>query len=586
MTGNILATRYELSEQLAEGLLFGVYRARDLMRSQVVTVKVVRSPYAENPALRERLAQIVETRKRLQHPNLATLYGAELEETPPFFVEEFIRALDLATRIRRTAPFTVPIAVEIMIGIVEGLEALHRAGVTHTDLRPANVLVGSEWHVWLNGVGMRAVYQADATLLAHHEARAIGYTAPEILQGGLPSPASDLYACGVILYEMLTGSLPFSGETPLQIAQAHLNAPIPSLREVNPAVPRTVEGIVLKCLQKDPNARYPSALSLLNDLKGVRDALRFGKPLGWSPMDTPTTDLKEMFKARPVSARPVAEPEEEDEEEEIPRWLRTALRVMGVLVLAAIVIVGAAWLAIRMVPEDRPIPPVVGKPLQEVNRLLIEQGFNPEVRQEGYSEEYPAGVVYSVSPPQGRMVRKGSTVYLWVSKGSRMVQIPDVRNLPEARARSELEQMGIAVLDTAEEQRSDTVPFGYVIDTIPPAGTRIDRSRPVKLVVSIGMLGGTPSTTPSEPFSTDETRKPEPPEPKTAPPREFIIKVDLTDQPDRQVRVEVQDAEGPRTVIDETKPGGQVHEITVRATGQKVRIRVYIDNQLVQEINR
>ncbi len=586
MTGNILATRYELVEQLAEGVLFSVYRARDLMRSQVVTVKMVRSPYAQNSLLRERLLQLAETRKRLQHPNLATLIAIELDEAPPFLVEEFLRALDLQTRIRRTAPFTIPIAVEIMIGIVEGVEALHRAGLVHTDLRPANVLIGSEWHVWLNGIGMRSVYQADPALWAEHESRSVAYTAPEVLQGGMPSVASDIYACGVIFYEMLTARPPFGGETLQQAREAHLNAPIPSLRDDNPAVPRAVEGIVMKCLQKDPNARYPTALSLLNDLKGVRDALRFGKPLGWSPMDLQATSIEEKFKARPtpVPTSQVAEPEEE-EEDEIPRWLRTMLRVMTALVVAGLIILGAGWLALRMVPEDRPIPPVIGKPLQEVNRILIEQGFEPEVRQEGYSEEYPPGVVYSVSPPEGRVVRKGTKVYLWVSKGSRMVQLPDVRNLPEARARAELEQFGISVLSTAEERRSDTVPFGYVIDTIPPPGTRIDRSRPVKLVVSIGMLAGTPSQEPTDtPPSTPE--KPESPKPTGTVPREFVVKVDLTDQPDRQVRVEVQDAEGMRTVVDEIKSGGQLHEITVRATGAPVRIRVYIDNQLVQEINR
>lgn len=583
MTGNVLAARYELIEQLAEGLLFQVYRARDLSRSRVVTLKVLRPPYAQNRPLVDTLQMALEARQRLRHPNLPELYEVDLDSQPPFFVEEFLRGLDLATRIRRTAPFTVPIAVEIMIGIVEGLQAVHSAGLTHGDLRPANVIVGSEWHVWLNGVGMRAVYRTEPGLAAAHEARAAAYTAPELFLGGAPSIASDIYACGVMLFEMIAATPPYTGETPLIIAEAHQNDPIPSLRQRNPATPRTVEGIVTKCLQKDPNRRYATALQLLNDLKVVRDALRFGKSLGWSPIDLSDTQPistapGDIFARKPTQPPPPSI-EEEEEEDDIPRWLRTMLRVTGALVVVGLVIGFAAWMALRFVPEDRPVPQVVGKPLEEVNRILRETGLEPEIRLEGYSEQYPPGVVYSVSPPEGRVVRKGSKVFLWVSKGSRFVQVPNVRNLPESRARRELEGMGLVVMDTTEERRDAEIPLGYVIGTVPPAGARIDRSRPIKLIVSIGMGYDTPPT-PAE--SVLSPNAPPPHEPK----RLFDVQIDLTDQPDRHIRIEVEDAQGTRTVFDESRAGGQVYVIPVEAYGKRVRIRVYVDNELVQEIVR
>jgi len=592
LTGNVLATRYELIERLSEGLLFDVYRARDLDQGRVVTVKLIRSPYHQNPRVRERLQQVVDARLRLRHPNLISLYSLEDENGQPFLVEEFVRGLDLATRIRRTAPFTVPIAVEIMIGVVEGLNALHQAGLVHGDLRPANVLVGSEWHVWLNGSEMRGVYQADPTLSAAHEARAVVYTAPEVLRGGVPSVASDLYACGVMLFEMLTGTPPFTGETPLLIAEAHEREPVPSLRARNPAVPRTVEGIVMKCLQKSPETRYPDALALLNDLKAVRDALRFGRPLGWSPMETPTPAVPPRgagtisFAARPPTPQSTVEEETDDE---IPGWLRTMLRIMLALVVLGLIVCGAAMLALRVAPEDHPVPPVVGKTLQEANQMLLDAGFEPEVKQEGYSEQYPPGVVYSVSPPVGRLISRGSKVYLWVSKGSRFTTVPDVRNLPESRARAELEKAGLAVLDTTEERPSAQIPFGFVMGTLPPAGSRIDRSQPVKLIISVGQ-GASP--TPEEPAIMAPA-----PAPSAGPSdstgqtggtntREFIVKVDLTGQPDRAIRIEVEDADGLRIALDDRKMGGSVYEFPIRARGERVRIRVFVDNQLVQEITR
>lgn len=580
MTGNVLAARYELLEQISEGLLFQVFRARDLARARVVTLKVVRAPYAQNRPLLDALQMTLDARRQLRHPNLMELYEADLDAQPPFLVEEFVRGLDLATRIRRTAPFTVPIAIEIMIGVVEGLQAIHSAGLTHGDLRPANVLVGAEWHVWLNGVGMRGVYRAEPGLAAAHEARAAAYTAPELFRGGAPSVASDLYACGVILFEMITASVPFAGETPVLTAESHINDPIPSLRQRNPAAPRTVEGIVTKCLQKDPNLRYASALQLLNDLKAVRDALRFGRSLGWSPIDLPDTPStqaapSDLFARKPAAPPP---PPEEEEEDDIPKWLRTMLRVTGALVVVGLVIGFAAWMALRFAPEERPVPQVVGKKLDEVNRILREAELEPEVRLEGYSEQYPPGVVYSVSPPEGRVVRKGSKVYLWVSKGSRFVEVPNVRNLPESRARRELEGMGLAVMDSVEERADAEIPLGYVIGTVPPAGTRIDRSRPIKLIVSIGSgYDSAPPTTPEPPAQPPQS---------SAPKRTFEVKIDLTDQPDRRIRIEVEDALGKRTVVDEQRTGGQVYTIPVEAQGTSVRIRIYVDDQLVQEITR
>jgi hypothetical protein len=553
MTGNVLAARYELIEQLAEGLLFHVYRARDLSRSRVVTLKALRAPYAQNRPLLDALQMTLDARKRLRHPNLPELYEADLEAQPPFFVEEFVRGLDLATRIRRTAPFTVPIAVEIMIGVVEGLQAIHSAGLTHGDLRPANIIVGSEWHVWLNGVGMRGVYRAEPGLAAAHEARAAAYTAPELFRGGAPSVASDIYACGVILFEMIAAAPPFVGETPVLTAEAHLNDPIPSLRQRNPATPRTVEGIVAKCLQKDPSQRYTSALHLLNDLKAVRDALRFGKSLGWSPIDLPDSRSASPAQSDIFARKPTQPPppvvEEDEEEDDIPRWLRTMLRVTGALVVVGLVIgfrgVDGAALCARRPPRAAGGRQAAGGGEPYPAR----GGLGARGALEGYSEQYPPGVVYSVSPPEGRVVRKGSKVYLWVSKGSRFVQVPNVRNLPESRARRELEGMGLVVMDAVEERRDAEIPLGYVIGTVPPAGARIDRSRPIKLIVSIGMGYDTSPPTAPETASPTTTRPPNEPQ------RLFDVQVDLTDQPDRRIRIEVEDAQGTRTVFRRSAHG-------------------------------
>jgi hypothetical protein len=198
---------------------------------------------------------------------------------------------------------------------------------------------------------------------------------------------------------------------------------------------------------------------------------------------------------------------------------------------------------------------------------------------EGYSEQYPPGVVYSVSPPEGRVVRKGSKVFLWVSKGSRFVQVPNVRNLPESRARRELEGMGLVVMDAVEERRDTEIPLGYVIGTVPPAGARIDRSRPIKLIVSIGMGYDTSPPTVLRDYPADHH----------APAQRAAALLRCASRPDRPARPTHPHRGGRRARhahCFRRRPAreGEMYVISVEAYGRRVRIRVYVDDELVQEI--
>lgn len=610
MTGNILSSRYELIERVGQGVLFDAYRARDITHGRALLIKILKEPYNRNAAILETLKQVCEVRSRLRFPNIITFYGLDDDGLQWFMTEEFVKGLDLKTRVLRTAPFTVPIAVEIGIGIAEALTSAHASGVLHGDLRPQQIIIGSDWHVWVNEFGFAPLYKLDPLLAAAHEAKSVYYTAPEVLEGKPASIQSDIYSLGIVLFEMLAGNLPFEEETPLLTAQAHQQQAIPSLHARNGAVPRTVEGIVGKCLQKSPDERYERVMDVLNELKSVRDALRFGKPLNWSPIETAqpepqaaktisasvaaTTPSNDLFAAaakntQSTTAATQSPPAQrvrlreevyvDENEDDVPGWLRFLLKSMLVVVVLAVLIGGAAWFAFQMAPQDRPVPRLVGKSLREAKQIAAEAGFELQVKREDYNEQYPPGTIFLVSPDEGRLLKKNSVIEVWVSRGTRYAELPSVRNMPESQARELLEREGFVVMDETIEKPSEQVPFGFVLGSVPPAKTKFERSKPVKLIVSIGS-GDSPDT------GMEPPPIPEEPPPLTSEPRIFGVKVDLRGDDMQRIRIEVEDELGVRNVVDEMREGGASYDYEVEAQGRTVKIRIYVDEVLIREMTK
>ena len=283
--------RYEVTEKLGEGPLFTVYKAHDRAANRALVLKSLAPPFVADRDFRQGLQSGLAAAGSLNHPNIAHFYeiGTEGEagtdDEKVFAISEFVRGTDLKERIRRISPFTLSIAVDFLCEIAEALHYAHGHNQPHGDLCPQNVIISQEGVVKVTDFGVAQAIARSPEAQAATLARSAFYHAPELSLRQPGSVGGDVYALGAILYEMLTGTLPYTGGSPEAIADAHAFASIPSPRAVNPGVPRSVEGIVMKCLLKKPSQRYSSAGELLQDLKSVRDALRFGKPLSWSPVD-------------------------------------------------------------------------------------------------------------------------------------------------------------------------------------------------------------------------------------------------------------------------------------------------------------
>ncbi len=285
MINQLVSQRYEVLEKIGEGPLFTVYKARDKHQNRVVALKAVAGAFVRDSALAGGLAARLEASANLNQPNITQFYEWGQENDAAYAAVEFVRGINLRERIRRIAPFTLSVAVDVGVAISEALQYAHSQGQTHGDLRPHNMIVTPEGAVKVTDFGVMAGVAQSPRAQADVLARSAPYRAPELTPSQAGSVAGDIYALGAIFYEMLTGATLYAGDSLDAIADQHAYSPIPLPRVINPGVPRSVEGIIVKCLQKRPEARYRTANEVLSDLKSVHDALRFGKPLSWSPVD-------------------------------------------------------------------------------------------------------------------------------------------------------------------------------------------------------------------------------------------------------------------------------------------------------------
>jgi len=603
MIARPISMRYEVLERVGESPLFQVFKTRDRVLGRVVAVKMVQPALASDEGFVSALESSARALEGLSHPGIARIYETGRDGGTPFLVTEFARGINLKERIRRIAPFTLSVAVDFAIAMGEALHHAHAQGIVHGDLRPQNLIISPEGAVKLTDFGLTAALEASPRAAAACLDRMAPYEAPELGLGQPPSIESDLYAVGVILYEMLTGMTPFAGDSAVVIARRHQTEPPPSPRERNAGIPRPVEGILLKALEKRPQDRYRTAADLLSDLKSVRDALRFGRSLSWSPLGPATPEVDSAATrtaAAPLPAQPAGPapmyapggqapqasrkearmPAAAVEDDRISPYLKVAIATVVVIIITSAIAGIAVWMATFAKPPDQRLPNLVGMDIAAV-RAIAEKANIRLMEHEEFNEKFDAGKVYRTDWPPGRPVRPGRCINVWVSRGSRMVWVPDLVNRPGEEAERILREKGLT-LGAVDRQYHDKILFGCIIAQNPKAGKRVNRDVPVNLIISDG-----PKPAPDEP-APDEYAAPEitPPDGGGQPldtgsedtePRSF--KLSIVVNPDgrgpRRVRVEYDDARGTHTPIDEMHDEGDRIVQRVEVVGSEITVRVY-----------
>lgn len=559
--------RYEVQEKIGEGNLFTVYKAEDKIDNRTVAVKVLLPQYAGNRMFAERILVEAQAMAGVSHPGIAEVYDSGEEQGAYFVVVEYIRGVDLKERIRRSAPFTLTTAVDVGIAICDALDFAHKRGFIHGDLRPGNILVTPEGYIKLTDFWVGNAVASSQSIRTSAMMRSVHYMAPEVAEGVPASPASDLYSLGTILYELLTGSVPYDADTPISIALKHARDPIPSIRAANPGVPKAFESLVVKALQKDPESRFRSAKAMVNELRSVREGLNLSKPMTWAPV----TDKK--------APEPI--PEDADEvEEAAPALLSALLKTLAITVAVIGIITLSMFAYVWMNPGEAQVPEIVGKDLPTAQAMASKSKIKLFVKAEEFNEKHDEGIIYFANPGPGRTIKAGKTVDVWVSKGSKYARVPRLTTLPEETARKRLMDAGLSVGELTQEYSSDVEP-GNVVRQSPGPGSNLMRGDPVELVISLG-----PKPT-DEDFSSvpDATTNQE--TETYAQPRSFSVRFEVPAGRDNQmIQITVVDDYGENVVYSAIGHPGEVIKQSVQGIGKKIAIRIYIDDKLVEELKK
>jgi serine/threonine-protein kinase len=479
----IIDGRYRVISRLGSGGMADVYLAQDQLLGRDVAVKVLHHHFAEDHEFVERFRREASSAAALSHPNIVGIFDRGEWNGTYYIAMEYVAGRSLKAIVREQGPLEPAAAIDIVIQILRAARSAHRRGVIHRDLKPHNVILDEEGRARVTDFGIARAGASDMTLTGSIMGTA-QYLSPEQAQGFAVSAASDLYSIGVILYELLTGVVPFEGESAVAIAYKQVSAEPRPPSELNPSLPPSLDAVVLRALAKDPAQRYADADELITALQREREAL----PAYAGP---PAAAGHEYRAAAVAPAGPgtgsmllaTGGPGEYDGQNgDSPDRRR---RRAWLWALAVVVIAAAAVLAVLLTRSNPSVsvPNVTGQTERSAGEALRSAGLVPASSLKP-SVKVTSGLVISQSPLAGDVVKKGARVSILISEGPASKSLMNVAGLTVAKAAAELHKAGLKT--TTRTEASKTVAAGLVIATEPSAETEIQEGHVVTLIVSSG----------------------------------------------------------------------------------------------------
>ena len=497
MIGHELGGRYEIITRIGGGGMALVYKAHDILLNRKVAVKILRQQFVHDEDFIRRFRREAQSAAALSHPNVVSIYDVGQEDETHYIVMEYVEGHNLNEIIQERAPLQIDEAVRIASQICDALEHAHHNQIIHRDIKPHNILIGKNGRVKVTDFGIARAVTSSTITQTGSVVGSVHYFSPEHAKGINTGEKSDLYSLGIVIYQMLTGKLPFLGESPISVALKHLQETFEEPRVINPYIPQSVENIILRAMRKNPNERYASANEMLGDLETCLKAERLKEPKAVFSSDIPDFDETRVMPAiRGSIADTLAAPAGVNRMEKTatvdsdtgsnrwdsrgldePRkrkWIKPVVTVATTLMIIALIYWGAQTVLGWFDIEEVDVPYVVNQTEADARVMLEKAGLKIEeptvyTNKEGVAKD----IVYEQSKPNQR-VKVGSFIKLFVSTGPKMEAAADYTGKPYDDTVASLVTLGVSEtrIDKKDEF-SDEAP-GTILTQTPAAGEQFD----------------------------------------------------------------------------------------------------------------
>ena len=506
LTGELIDNRYLLQRQIASGGMATIYAGLDTRLDRPVAVKIMHAHLANDEAFVSRFIKEAKATAALSHPNIVSIQDQGWNEGGPpavFLVMELVEGSTLRDYLNENGSLTVEQTLQLITPVLSALSAAHRIGIIHRDIKPENILISKDGRIKVADFGLARNMAMGQSMTAESSVvlGSVSYLSPEQVQRGVADARSDIYAIGIVLFEMLTGDKPYSGETPIQIAYRHVNDRIPNIQTINNAIPASVAELVYEVTAPNPDQRPKDAEELLSKLKEIQAQIDPKRRQMSLELDLPPVVSKKSKRGKVsitsafggikektsqlISSKPININKPEDsirtKKRKVSRRVRRN-RIIALFLLIAILFGGYKVLNANKIS----VPSLVGMSQSEAKSSLKNLGLSIQVVEEVFSEDVPKGKIIATKPGGGGKVSPAGTVGLIVSKGQERIVIPILNGLTPDVASGKIADLGLSV-GQVNESFDMKVAAGFVIGTDPKDGSEVRRKSIVNLIVSKGV---------------------------------------------------------------------------------------------------
>lgn len=452
--GQKINGRYEVLKLIGEGGMANVYLGYDIILKRDVAIKVLRGDLADDDKFIRRFKREAQSASLLNHPNIVQIYDVGEEDGNFYIVMEYIKGITLKQLIKKRGYLSVPEVIDITSQLTDGLSSAHDSYIIHRDIKPQNIMILSDGMVKITDFGIAMAINASDLTQTNSVMGSVHYLPPEQAAGKGSTIKSDIYSLGILMYEMLAGTMPFRGTTAVEIALKHIKNSMPSIKASNPKVPQALENVILKATAKNPKNRYNSVRELYDDLKTCNDKERenekrivFKYPEDDLEQTKVMSNLKEeLNKKDDNKEEPIVKSvDENDYKKKLPKSTKILIIACSSIILLFIFLIFIVPLLTRI--PDATVPDVTGYSISKATNTLEKKGFKvSETIKTDYTDEVKKGKVSKTNPAARKTVKKGTTIILYKSLGSSKIKINDYSEKDYNEIKAKLEVKGLEVM--------------------------------------------------------------------------------------------------------------------------------------------